>query len=320
MPEKEKNEAKTEFPMCQEEAHLALSLLDPAVLALRLIWDFTESNFATFVIPNTSFGILGALASPVLTDGPHLSAAGILRRTPLVVLFNWYNVLNFDLANQRSPESLLEDELNKPWRPIVAGKITAEQARRLMLVTIPSALLLNYALGVWRQGVFILIITWLYNDIRGGDELVRDPLISIAYGLFNSASLETATGQKNHINSTGIAWIAMISGVILTTMQIQDLKDQAGDRTRGRKTVALVLGDVASRASIVVFVCLWSFICPFFWGVGPLGYVISGTPGAIVALSMIIKRNPQDDARSWKWWCFWTITLYIQPAVHVAGL
>ncbi|KAI1389104.1 UbiA prenyltransferase family-domain-containing protein [Hypoxylon trugodes] len=293
-----------------------LSLASSITLALRLIWDFTESNFTTFVIPNTSFGILGALASPFLTNGMHPSAVDILARAPLVVLFNWCNVLNFDLANQRSPESLQEDKINKPWRPIVTGKITMEQARRAMLVTIPLALLFNYALGVWRQGVFILIITWLYNDIRGGDELIRDPLISVAYGLFNTASLEIAIGQKGQINPKGVMWAAIISAVILTTMQIQDLKDQEGDRTRGRKTLALALGDIVSRTSIVVFICLWSFVCPFFWGVGPLGYLTSGIPGAIVILNVISHRTPTEDTKSWKWWCFWTITLYIQP-LHI---
>ncbi|KAI6092272.1 UbiA prenyltransferase family [Hypoxylon rubiginosum] len=320
MSESEAYMVKAESQGSHRETFRALNPLGPVLSALRLIWDFTESNFDTFVIPNTSFGILGALASSVVTEGSQLSATYILIRTPLVLLFNWCNVLNFDLANQRHPESLQEDQLNKPWRPIVVGKITPEQTRRLMLITIPFALLLNYLLGVWKQGVFILIITWLYNDIGGGDELIRDPLISISYGLFNSASLETAVGPKSRINSQGVAWVAIISGVILTTMQIQDLKDQAGDRTRGRKSIVLVFGDTASRASIAVFICLWSFICPYFWGVGLPGYVLSGVPGAVVALNVVSKRTREEDARSWRWWCFWMITLYTQVILYNAGL
>jgi 4-hydroxybenzoate polyprenyltransferase len=296
-----------------------LRLLEQPIFIRRMIWELTESNFYTFVVPNSSFGVLGALAAPILANGPRVAVMKVLMRTPLVVLFNWHNVLNFDLANQRQPESLVEDRLNKPWRPIVTGKMTPDQARRFMLLTIPSALLMNYVLGTWRQGVFILILTWLYNDIRGGDEVIRDLIISIAYGLFNSASLEIAMGEENRINPNGIVWTAMISGVILTTMQIQDLKDQAGDRTRGRKTVALFLGDTVSRVSIAFFLGLWSFACPFFWRVGPGGYVIPGLLGALVASRVILKRNPKEDAVSWKWWCFWTMTLYLQPALHLAG-
>ncbi|KAK1482178.1 hypothetical protein CCUS01_15835 [Colletotrichum cuscutae] len=157
----------------------------------RLIWDFTESNFATFVVPNTAFGLLGGLTGAPLTSG-HAATLSIVQRFPLVVAFNWYSVLIFDLANQRGPESVAEDLANKPWRPIPAGKVTPEQTRKAMLVAIPAVLALNYVLDVWEEGVFILILTWLYNDLRGGDELVRDAIIAVAYFLFNTASLKIA--------------------------------------------------------------------------------------------------------------------------------
>ncbi|KXH64599.1 hypothetical protein CSAL01_13615 [Colletotrichum salicis] len=155
----------------------------------RLIWDFTESNFATFVVPNTAFGLLGGLTGAPLTSG-HAATLSIIHRFALVVAFNWYSVLIFDLANQRGPESVAEDLANKPWRPIPAGKVTPEQTRKAMLVAIPAVLALNYVLDVWKEGVFILILTWLYNDLRGGDELVRDAIIAVAYFLFNTASLK----------------------------------------------------------------------------------------------------------------------------------
>lgn len=288
-----------------------------AINVLGLYWEFTESNFDTFVIPNSTFGILSALAADALAHGPPPTLISVLTRAPLVILFNWHNVFNFDLANQRQPESIQEDRINKPWRPIVTGKVSAEQTRRAMLLTIPSALLLNYLLGVWKQGVFILIITWLYNDIRGSDEVVRDLLISVAYGLFNSASMEIAMGtENNRINHQGVAWVAIISGVIFTTMQIQDLKDQAGDSTRGRRSVALLLGDTVSRASLVVFLCLWSLVCPYFWQAGLVGYAMSIIPAAVISLRLILWRSVKDDARSWRWWCFWTCMLYFQPLLR----
>ncbi|KAI8633820.1 UbiA prenyltransferase family-domain-containing protein [Xylariaceae sp. FL1651] len=288
-----------------------------------LIWEFTESNFDTFVVPNTAFGVLGAFAAPILTEGfqQQPTALEILWRFPLALAFNWYSVLIFDLANQRSPESIQEDLLNKPWRPIPTGKVTASQARRSMLVAIPLVLLFNYLLGVWRQGLFILVITWLYNDIRGGDEIVRDLIISIAYGMFNSASLEIAVGGGEYtdisISRGGIIWTAIISGVILTTMQVQDLKDQAGDRTRGRQTIALWLGDRFSRISIAFFICFWSVACLFFWDPRPYGYVIPAVSGAVTAYRVLFKKTPREDAATWRWWCFWTITLYLLPIISL---
>ncbi|KAI3390267.1 hypothetical protein diail_10731, partial [Diaporthe ilicicola] len=148
----------------------------------------------------------------------------ILLRLPSVLAFNVGNLLVFDLANQRSPSSVVEDRINKPWRPIPQGRINVDQARRGMLFVIPAVLALDYALGPWKQGVFIKILTWLYNDLGGGDEaFIRELIISVAYGLFNSGSLRVAIGTGNSPSLLGVVWTVIISAVILTTMQVQDL-------------------------------------------------------------------------------------------------
>ncbi|OTA53869.1 hypothetical protein K449DRAFT_339257 [Hypoxylon sp. EC38] len=304
----------------QPHTPIPLRVVQSLARVTYLIWEFTESNFSTFVIPNSAFGILGASAGSVLVEGSNgyrgPSMVDVFRHFPLVIAFNWYNVLIFDLANQRSPESIQEDLLNKPWRPIPTGKVTADQARRAMLVAIPAALMFNYALGVWRQGVFIQILTWLYNDLRGGDEVVRDLIISIAYGMFNSGSLQIAVGSQAQISRGGIIWTSIISGVILTTMQVQDLKDQAGDSSRGRKTVALFLGDHVSRLCIAFFVTFWSIICAYFWLLDAWVYVVPVipiVPATIVVLRVLLMRTAQEDSGTWRWWCLWTISLYALP-------
>ncbi|OHE90563.1 hypothetical protein CORC01_14148 [Colletotrichum orchidophilum] len=297
----------------------------------RLIWDFTESNFATFVVPNTAFGLLGGLTGQPLTSG-HAAILPVIYRFPLVVAFNWYSVLIFDLANQRGPESVAEDLANKPWRPIPAGKVTPEQTRKAMLVAIPAVLAFNYVLDVWKEGVFILILTWLYNDLRGGDELVRDAIIAVAYFLFNTASLKitisgvaaaAAAGAADDVHAhvpisithEGYAWAAIISAAILTTMQVQDLKDQAGDRGRGRATVPLFFGDRASRASLAVLVPFWSCICVYVWHIRSWAVLLPTLSGAMVVVGVLRTRTPETDARAWKLWCLWTICLYSLPLV-----
>ncbi|KAF9876187.1 hypothetical protein CkaCkLH20_06130 [Colletotrichum karsti] len=292
----------------------------------RLIWDFTESNFSTFVVPNTAFGVLGGLTGQPLTSG-QATALAVLQRFPLVVAFNWYSVLIFDLANQRSSESVAEDLANKPWRPIPAGKVTQEQTRRSMLVAIPAVLVFNYVLGVWREGVFILILTWLYNDLQGGDTLLRDAIIAVAYFLFNTASLKIAIGEGTDggsssssssavgITREGYVWAGIISAVILTTMQVQDLKDQAGDAGRGRETMPLFFGDGASRASLAVLVPLWSCVCVYFWRMASWGVLPPVVSGALVVVGVLRTRTPETDARAWRLWCLWTVCLYSLPLV-----
>ncbi|KAI2778582.1 hypothetical protein F4815DRAFT_476693 [Daldinia loculata] len=115
--------------------------------ALVLFWLFTVDDAGTFVIPNVVFGLCSALSAPVLAT-PQNDAASILVRLPRVIFFNWSNLLIFDLANQRLPESAQEDALNKPWRPAPGGLVTSAQIRRAMLVWIPIVLITNHIFGV----------------------------------------------------------------------------------------------------------------------------------------------------------------------------
>ncbi|KAI0896943.1 UbiA prenyltransferase family-domain-containing protein [Annulohypoxylon nitens] len=285
---------------------------------LHTIWGFLESDFVTFAVPNTAFGMFGAYASSVLTSGGSVvpSTVEVLRRLPFVLAFNIGNLLIFDLANQRSPSSVAEDRLNKPWRPIPQGKITSNQTRRLILILLPAVLMMNYILGAWQQGVFILILTWSYNDLQGGDEaFIREIIIAIAYGLFNSGSLIVAVGAKTSLSALGIAWTAIVSSVILTTMQVQDLKDQAGDKLRGRRTIALFLGEKFSRVSIAFFVCFWSCVSAYFWTLGPIALCCIAVVATIVAVRVIFVNSQKGDARTWRLWCLWHASLYTLPVV-----
>lgn len=278
-----------------------------------LLWQFTESNFPTFVLPNSGFGLLAALAAPILTSRLEpLGFVELLLRGLQVVLFNWANVFVFDLANQRLPESMVEDRLNKPWRPLLTKQIGPETTRRLMLGAIPAVLFISALLGVETESSFILILTWLYNDLHGGDEIIRDLIIALGYALYLSSSLKIAIGPHHHITEHGYRWIAMMSGIILTTMQVQDLKDQAGDATRGRQTWPLVLGDLASRWIITVFVLFWSVACSFYWKLPPWGYAVPMCVGAWVGFHVVEKQN---DSMAWKYWCVWQVVVYALPCL-----
>lgn len=133
------------------------------------LWLFTESDFFTFVGPDSAFGIFGALAGPLLLNNTD-SALNVLARAPLVVIFNWSNLLIFDLANQRLPESVEEDRINKPHRPLPSGRMTPRSARRLLLASLPTVFIMSYFLGPWVETSLLFALTWMYNDLGGGDE------------------------------------------------------------------------------------------------------------------------------------------------------
>ena len=180
---------------------------------------------------------------------------------------------------------------------------------------IPVVLGINAFFGVERETTLLLILTWLYNDLKGGDEIIRDLIIAIAFAFYNHGSLKLAMDRHTEINEQGYLWIAVVSGVIFTTMQVQDLKDQAGDGERGRRTIPLVLGDAFSRRMIASCVIGWSLFCACFWRLQLWVGVLSGILGGLVAFRALRRRSPSEDSRTWKLWCAWTAALYALPLI-----
>lgn len=307
---------------------------------LRLLWLITEDDFATFVLPNTAFGTFGALSGSLLTTttvpSPSSSSTNSIRRwstallllrLPATILFNWSNLLIFDLANQRLPDSVREDALNKPWRPVPRGLLTSTQMRRALLCAMPLVLAANHFwLHVGVETVLLFVLTWMYNDLRGGDEswILRNVIIAAAFGVYNLGSLKVAGGVGGSSNSVakltplGMGWVVVISGVILATMQVQDLKDVAGDRSRGRLSAPLVLGERLARWTIALPVLFWSVVCSLIWG--PRLWGLSTVALGILVAYRCVTPSPSGqgtlrDRRTWQLWAFWTATLYALPCM-----
>ncbi|KAI9038716.1 UbiA family prenyltransferase [Aspergillus affinis] len=285
-----------------------MSLSSPTPIRLTnlpsLVWDLSKNDIPTFVLPNTAFGIASAIVAPALTYYPESPRIGplLVQCTPWILLFNWSNLLVFNLANQRLADSIQKDRVNKPWRPLPRGRITPTQATRFLLGAVP---VVNAELGAVRESAGIVILAWKYNDLRGGDELTRDPIIAIAYTIFNVSSLQIAVGSASakvlEFTTTGYCWLGMIAGMILTTMQVQDLKDQRGDWARGRKTWPLVMGDRLSRRWIAGSVNGWSLAAVGFWNVSVYLSVGVVLLGAWVGSSVVLGTG---DGRTWRW-CLW---------------
>ena len=171
-----------------------------------------------------------------------------------------------------------------------------------MLVAIPAVILSNSALSVWKETALLFSSTWIYNDLGGGDDnwLVTNIIIAFAFFLYNLGSLRVACGassQAEHLmGSAAFGWTAAISAVILTTMHVQDLKDQEGDRAHNRQTVPLVLGDTLARWTIAGSVLFWSWVCALFWGL----WILPIGTGSYAAYRVLWERGKEADRLSVK--------------------
>ncbi|KAJ5772914.1 hypothetical protein N7457_007810 [Penicillium paradoxum] len=129
-----------------------------------------------------------------------------------MLLSNRADVFVFELANQQLSESVKEDLENKPWRLLPRGCITQAQKRQLLLGSIPAVFAMSAALGIGNECALILLLAWMYDDLRGGDELIHDLIIVITYDIFLVSSLTgmmTSTPTAVRISTTGHCWLAI---------------------------------------------------------------------------------------------------------------
>lgn len=308
----------TEASKQGRQSHMQSILYD-----LHTIWLVTRNDLKSIVFPETAFGICSALSGPVLTSNNSPNAISILKRAPLVVLWTWINVLIFDLANQRLPNSIIEDSINKAWRPIPSGRLSACQARRLLLLVLPIAILVTFYIGGMEETIVMNTLEYMYNDLGGADEnfVVRNLINAAGFICYSAGATRVALGHGQwSLNDRAYQWLGIIGGIVFSTLQMQDMADQEGDRARDRGTLPLVLGDWIARWTIAVPVIFWSFACPAFWELDGYGWIMPAILGSMVALRVLSFRNVVSDKTTWYVWNLWITSIYLLPLVKFHDL
>lgn len=282
---------------------------------IRNLYLISKSDHATILYPGTYFAFVSALSGPVLIRGSAPPLASILINVLKSLLWLYFNVLIIGLSNQRLPSAVLEDKLNNPWRNIPAGRMTSEQYRRLLLAVIPLALGVAWYLDVVSETAMLIILNYMYNDMEGADEhfVIRNLFNVLGHFHFEIGALRIAYGPQAALNTTAYIWLVMIGAAMFSTISVQDLKDQKGDKLRGRKSLPLVFGDLFTRWSVVLFVLLWSIVCPFFFQAAWWTYVGTVAVGIWVSATVIQPEGVAKDKLAFKRWSVWVMTLYSLP-------
>jgi 4-hydroxybenzoate polyprenyltransferase len=265
-------------------------------------------------IPQTLFALSTTLSGPLLTDDPTPSILSTLPHLPILLLWISINLLICDISNQRLPSSIVEDSLNKSWRPIPSGRITPETARHLLFTFIPLTIFLSEYLGNVQETLAILVLAWIYNDLGAANENFHIRNITNALGIaaFNAGSIVALTGASG-LNSMGYIWLCILAAAICSTISILDMPDITGDSARGRQTMPIVYGHEIARWGLAIPIIFWSAFCPLFLGVGIAGFVLSVMFGGGLAGHLLINRTQKSDKASEKLWCMWCMMLYCLP-------
>lgn len=301
---------------------LLKQLLHEAAYHAYNMWLFIFSDLKTIVIPSTIFGTCNAIAARnyglELPTDAELSVRHILVQTLQSLFWVLINILPFTINNQRDPSAVAEDAINKPWRPFPSHRITPRQAKCLMLslYVAAQAYSLLYS-GGHRQSLGLVVLGTWYNNLGGADcnPLIRNLINALGYLCFICGSMEVALGSQVPLHPTRhlVQWLLIIAAVILSTVHLQDMYDQEGDRKRGRKTVPIVIGDTAARRTIAIPMLAWGALCPAFWHASVTVFGISCALACTIAMRTMLSRSVQSDQTTFKIWNCWVALLFVMP-------
>ncbi len=294
----------------------SLHLISPASMAQHLysLWFLNLSDLKTIVGPSTTSSTVIALFAHRFHLPPS-SPISIAGRVPLAVFWCWINLLPFAISNQCQPGAIREDLLNKPWRPLPSKRLSPSQARVWMSTLYPLAVCVSAFLGGLKQSLALICFGHCYND-RGGANvnfLVRNIINAAGFISFAFGATDVLLGSFVPLAMSLARWFATIGFVVVTTVQVQDMTDQAGDDVRERHILPLTIGNGVARWVIACAVLTWSWLCPWLWAAENLGYIGPIALGGSIAVRTLAFRSVNSDKTTFRLWNAWMVSLYILP-------
>ena len=288
-----------------------------AAFHLKTLWLFIADDAKTIaptwlcfsLIHATNLSQFGTSSLPIST---------LLLRLPHITTWVLLHLLMHDIGNQRRPTSVLEDTLNKPWRPIPAGRISAPAACTLHTVCQLTACLFSLRFGGLAAHLTILALSHVYNDPRGANHswALRNLINGFGNIAYGYGALEVAVGSEHSLMTPQLAsWLCMLGLAISSSSHIQDLKDQVGDAAAGMLTVPLVYGDGVARWSLVAVLVAWTATCCGIWATSVAVSVGPVLAAAIVVYRLLSWRRASEDRVTQKIWHAWILALYAVPAM-----
>jgi len=269
---------------------------------------FTKSDIKTTVIPVTVFA---AFAAPLNSTSDLLSAA----------CWIWLHLLQFDVSNQIV--GVEEDKMNKPDRPIAAGRISLQDALTLRWALVPICVAYSafYSLPVAFTSLGIAFLSFVYNElgIHAGHWIGRNTCVAVGYGLYELGATYIAGRDKESIDNAAVLAVLTTIGILATTYHVQDFKDYEGDRAIGRKTFPIVMPNFARQQTLVA-ITLWSICVSYIWGLDSVVATVICGLGLYTGLRFRTLTKTIEDQRSFYWYNFWLTAVNCLPGIWRYGM
>ncbi|RPD60601.1 hypothetical protein L226DRAFT_545112 [Lentinus tigrinus ALCF2SS1-7] len=281
--------------------HIRNTRLSSSPYHAYTLYLFTKSDMKTILFPITLFAWCTV---------PHRAIAAFAK----AFIWTWLYLLQFCVSNQSLSPG--EDLINKPWRPIPAGRVSIGNARLLRWILLPLCLLFSYTSGVFPVGVILALGIFLHNEMRLDSHwFTRNVLNAIGYAVFDAGATSiTQSGSLSQLSPRALLAHYMSIFIVLTTIHAQDFQDEAGDRLEKRRTIPIVMPN-GGRTSMLVALPVWSVsLCTLF----PLPVWLRAVMlalGVWVGLRFYLLRDPAADKRSYLLYNVWLAIARIAPTI-----
>lgn len=278
-----------------------------------------SNNIWDIIIGGFLFGTINSFAAPHLSMGPALTVAKVLAATPGMLLWSCCNIFLFCLHNQRQPGNMAEDVLNKPWRPMASGRLTPDQAVRLLYFMHPLCFIIGMYVGGFVPYAILTFFHVWYNEFGAASNgVLKNIFNGVGIGCFFAGPLEVATGHSVFSgNAEGAVWVVLLMAAFGTTSHIQDFRDMEGDRAGGRSTIPLMMDEMTARVLAAVGVGCWTELTCRFWRAGWPQRSAPLVTGALLIANLMLDRTNAGDVRAWRLWSVWVLALMLLPIFAV---
>ena len=161
----------------------------------------------------------------------------------------WLYATTFTMSNQIY--GINEDAINKPFRPLVTGRLTIQDAIVRWRFYTVWFLCMGAFLGVLPECLLWIGLTIIYN-VYGGSKWWW--FRSLFIGLGTWAQLAAQYKITHHdLSPIKRLWFANISVMFAILIHIQDFRDVEGDKLESRKTLPILLGTWNAKLLMSIF-------------------------------------------------------------------
>ncbi|KAI0197373.1 hypothetical protein EV127DRAFT_476463 [Xylaria flabelliformis] len=273
------------------------------------------SNVGDIILSGLLFAAINSSIAPWYSMGPARSIDDILAALPYMFFWLLSNLFLFCLHNQKQPKTIAEDKLNKPWRPIPAGRLTPGQATKILYLMHLICFFIAWYIGGFIPYIVLTSLTLGYNELDGASNGISKNIhTGVGFICFFTGPLEVATEHSVITGNTELRiWLALLTAAIATTCHIQDFRDMKGDLAAGRRTIPLAFGNIQSRILVAVTIAMWTPTASLLWGGLLKEAALAYIAGAAVIGNLFLNRGTEGDIFSWKLWSIWVLGLVIIP-------